>query len=95
MAEKLKENRLVILLLLTGAVYFFLRVIAPLSAPILLAMLFVTIFGPLRTLGVGAVLLDCGQPAWVVGESGFDRRRHFFRDSSGLRCGGKDDKNRQ
>ena len=47
MAEKLKENRLVILLLLTGAVYFFLRVIAPLSAPILLAMLFVTIFGPL------------------------------------------------
>ena len=46
MAEKLKENRLLILLLLTGAVYFFLRVIAPLTAPVLLAMLFVTIFGP-------------------------------------------------
>ena len=42
MAEKLKENRLLILLLLTGAVYFFLRVIAPLTAPVLLAMLFVT-----------------------------------------------------
>lgn len=36
MAEKLKENRLLILLLLTGAVYFFLRVIAPLTAPVLL-----------------------------------------------------------
>ena len=47
MAEKLKENRLLILLLLTGAVYFFLRVIAPLTAPVLLAMLFVTIFGPI------------------------------------------------
>lgn len=36
-----------ILLLVTGAVYFFLKVIAPLTAPILIAMLFVTIFGPL------------------------------------------------
>lgn len=35
------------LLLLTGAVYFFLKVIVPVTAPILLAMLFVTIFGPL------------------------------------------------
>ena len=47
MAEKLLHNRLVILLLLTGAVYFFLKVIAPLTAPVLTAMLFVTIFGPL------------------------------------------------
>lgn len=47
MVEKLKENRLVILLLLTGAVYFFLKVLAPLTAPVLIAMLFVTIFGPL------------------------------------------------
>ncbi len=47
MAEKLKENRLLTLLLLTGAVYFFLRYIVPLAAPILNAMLFVTIFGPL------------------------------------------------
>ena len=47
MAEKLLHNRLVVLLLLTGAVYFFLKVIAPLTAPVLTAMLFVTIFGPL------------------------------------------------
>lgn len=45
--EKIVNNRLVILLLLTGAVYFFLKVIAPLTAPILTATLFVTIFGPL------------------------------------------------
>lgn len=54
------------LLLLTGAVYFFLKVIVPYTAPILTAMLFVTIFGPLlqkvqSRLGlhrqVGAVLL--------------------------------------
>lgn len=47
MVEKIKENRLVRLLLLTGAVYFFLKVLAPLTSPILIAMLFVTIFGPL------------------------------------------------
>ncbi len=47
MVEKLRQNRLVTLLLLTGAVYFFLKVIAPLTAPVLIAMLFVTIFGPL------------------------------------------------
>jgi len=46
MAEKIKENKLVILLLLTGAVYFFLKYISPLIAPVLVAMLFVTIFGP-------------------------------------------------
>ena len=47
MAEKIKNNRVIILLLLTGAVYFFLKVIAPLTSPVLAAMLFVTIFGPL------------------------------------------------
>lgn len=47
MAEKIKENRLLLLLLLTGAVYFFLKVIAPLTAPVLAAILFVTIFGSL------------------------------------------------
>ena len=47
MVEKIKENRFAILLLLTGAVYFFLKVITPLTAPVLTAMLFVTIFGPL------------------------------------------------
>ena len=30
-----------------GAVYFFLQYLTPLSAPVLLAMLFVTIFGPM------------------------------------------------
>lgn len=42
-----KENRLFRLLIITGAVYFFLKFIVPLSAPFLLAMLFVTIFGSL------------------------------------------------
>lgn len=46
MMRNWKENRLVTLLLLTGAVYFFLKFIAPLAAPVLIAMLFVTIFGP-------------------------------------------------
>lgn len=45
--EKIKDNKLVVLFLLTGAVYFFLKVIAPLAAPVLMATLFVTIFGPL------------------------------------------------
>ena len=47
MLEKIKDNKFVILLLITGAVYFFLKIIAPLTAPVLVAMLFVTIFGPL------------------------------------------------
>lgn len=47
MVERIKENRLAVLLLMTGAVYFFLKFIAPLTAPVLAAMLFVTIFGPL------------------------------------------------
>ena len=47
MLGKMKNNKLVILLLVTGAVYFFLKIIVPLTAPILVAMLFVTIFGPI------------------------------------------------
>lgn len=47
MIEKMKTNKPIILLLLTGAVYFFLKYLTPLVAPILIAMLFVTIFGPL------------------------------------------------
>lgn len=43
--EKLKNNKLMILLLIIGAVYFFLKFISPLIAPVLIAMLFVTIFG--------------------------------------------------
>ena len=49
--EEFRENivgkKMVVLLLLTGAVYFFLRYLTPLLAPVLLAMLFVTIFGPM------------------------------------------------
>lgn len=47
MTEKIVKNKLARLLLLTGAVYFFLKIITPLTAPVLIAMLFVTIFGPL------------------------------------------------
>lgn len=46
MLERFKNNKTAILLLLTGAVYFFLKYITPLVAPVLTAMLFVTIFGP-------------------------------------------------
>ncbi len=46
MAGKIKNSKPMILLLLTGAVYFFLKYITPLVAPVLIAMLFVTIFGP-------------------------------------------------
>ncbi|MCM1063367.1 MAG: AI-2E family transporter [Eubacterium sp.] len=47
MAGKILQNRPILLLLLTGAVFFFLKIITPLTAPVLLALLFVTIFGPL------------------------------------------------
>lgn len=47
MVEKIIRNKPLLLLLLTGAVYFFLKFLSPLIAPILIAMLFVTIFGPL------------------------------------------------
>lgn len=46
MLEKVKKSKILILFLLTGAVFFFLKYIAPLVAPALTAMLFVTIFGP-------------------------------------------------
>lgn len=46
MVEKLKNNKIAILLLLTGTVYFFLKYLSPLVTPALVAMLFVTIFGP-------------------------------------------------
>lgn len=40
-------KKVIVLLLVTGAVYFFLQYLTPLLAPVLLAMLFVTIFGPM------------------------------------------------
>ena len=39
-------KKMIVLLAVTGAVYFFLQYLTPLLAPVLLAMLFVTIFGP-------------------------------------------------
>ena len=47
MADKIKNNKLAMLLLITGAVYFFLKYVSGLVAPVLIAMLFGTIFGPL------------------------------------------------
>lgn len=45
--RKLRHNSAVMLLLLTGAVFLFLKFLAPLLSPVILAMLFLTIFGPL------------------------------------------------
>lgn len=44
--QKIKENRFLLILVLVVGVYFFLQYITPLIAPVLIAMLFVTIFGP-------------------------------------------------
>lgn len=72
MLEKVKQSKMITLLLITAVVYFFLRYLSPLFSPILVAMLFVTIFGPfLKNLQarlhihrqVGAILLlilGCG-----------------------------------
>lgn len=40
-------KKMIVLLAVTGAVYFFLQYLTHLLAPVLLAMLFVTIFGPM------------------------------------------------
>lgn len=78
MMDRIRENRAAVLLLVAGAVYLFLKFIVPLTAPVLTAMLFVTIFGPLlqkmqRRLKIhrqiGAVLLlllACGILAALV-----------------------------
>lgn len=47
MLERVKQNKLITLLLIVAVVYFFLQYLTPLFSPILVAMLFVTIFGPL------------------------------------------------
>lgn len=46
MAEILQKSKVVTLLLIVGVVYFFLEYISPLVAPVLVAFLFVTMFGP-------------------------------------------------
>ncbi len=42
-----KKNQFITLLAIIGVVYFFLQYIVPLVSPVLVSMLFVTIFGPL------------------------------------------------
>ena len=46
MLEKVRESKIITLLLIVAVVYFFLQYLTPLFSPILVAMLFVTIFGP-------------------------------------------------
>lgn len=72
MWEKLRENKIITLLLIIAVVYFFLQYLTPLFSPILTAMLFVTICGPFlkkmqeklhihRQLGaILLLLLGCG-----------------------------------
>ena len=47
MMEVLKKHQFITLLGIIGVVYFFLQYIVPLVSPVLVAMLFVTMFGPL------------------------------------------------
>lgn len=47
MMEKILKYKFMTLLAIIGVVYFFLEYLTPLFSPILVAMLFVTIFGPL------------------------------------------------
>ncbi len=46
MTEILQKSKVITLLFIIGVVYFFLKYISPLVAPILVAFLFVTMFGP-------------------------------------------------
>lgn len=46
MSEKLIKNKYIALLLIVGAVYFFLKYLCPLFAPVLIAVLFLTMFYP-------------------------------------------------
>ncbi len=47
MVDIFRRNKIFTLLCIIGVVYFFLEYISPLVAPVLVAMLFVTMFGPL------------------------------------------------
>lgn len=46
MGNKLIKNRYIMLLLITGAVYFFLKYLSPILAPAIIAVLFLTMFYP-------------------------------------------------
>lgn len=78
MWEKIRQNKIITLLLIIAVVYFFLQYLTPLFSPILVAMLFVTMFGPFlkrlqtklhihRQLGaILLLLLGCGVLAIMV-----------------------------
>lgn len=46
MIDKIKNNKYIVLLLIIGAVYFFLRFLFPILAPVVVAVLFLTMFYP-------------------------------------------------
>ena len=77
MVELWKKNKTITLLGIIGVVYFFLRFITPLVAPVLVAMVFVTIFGPLllkmqrklrihRQIGVVVLLVAFGVVVFLL-----------------------------
>ncbi len=81
MREKISNNKIVILLLITGAVYFFLKFISPLVTPLLIAILIVAVSVPFfdkirqriripRTLLMGLLMLGIvtaiGILIWVL-----------------------------
>lgn len=77
MVELGKKSKTITLLFIVGVVYFFLEYITPLVAPILVAMLFVTIFGPTlqriqkrlhvhRQIGAVILLLAFGSVLFVL-----------------------------
>lgn len=47
MTEKILKSKITVLLLITGAVYFFMKYISPLAAPLLVAFLIVSVSAPL------------------------------------------------
>lgn len=77
MVEAFRKNKILTLLCVIGVVYFFLEYISPLIAPVLVAMLFVTMFGPLlqkmqrrlrihRQVGAVILLIFFGTVIFVV-----------------------------
>ncbi len=77
MVDVFRRNKIFTLLCIIGVVYFFLEYISPLVAPVLVAMLFVTMFGPLlqkmqqklhvhRQVGAAILLVFLGTVIFVV-----------------------------
>lgn len=77
MIQFLQKSKIFTLLFIIGVVYFFLEYISPLVAPVLVAMLFVTMFGPLlqkmqrklhvhRQVGAAILLAFLGTVIFVI-----------------------------